>query len=203
MTWLLLQNPKVLARLTREIRAKFDSADEITVAGVNTCAYLLACIEEALRLYPPSPNPHHRIVPPGGATVGGEYVPAGMSVSIPIYAASVSARNWARPREFAPERWMSASAAAHGAVPAPHADDDDDVAAAFAADKREASQPFSYGPRNCIGRNLAYAETKLIMAHLVWSFDLESATEGDWMDQKVFMIWEKKPLYVKLHPVKR
>jgi cytochrome P450 len=47
---------------------------------------------------------------------------------------------------------------------------------------RDASQPFSYGPRNCIGRNLAYVEMKLIIARLVWTFDLENATGGTWFD---------------------
>lgn len=82
-------------------------------------------------------------------------------------------------------------------------DEDVDVRL-FAGDQRDASQPFQVGPRNCIGRNLAYAEIKIIMARLVWQFDIENATEGDWIGtQKVFMVWKKAPLWVKLHPVQR
>ncbi|TID07341.1 Isotrichodermin C-15 hydroxylase [Colletotrichum higginsianum] len=185
LTYLLLQNPRVLAKLTTEIRTTFAHPSEITFTGVNTCKYLLACIEEALRVYPPSPQPHHRIVPAGGATVAGTHLPAGVSVSIPIYAASHSPANWTLPEEFAPERWTGEDAR-------------------FADDRREAAQPFQFGPRNCVGRNLAYAEVKLIVARLVWQFDLENATEGDWMGaQKVYMVWEKTPLWVKLHPVPR
>ena len=184
MTYLLLTNPRVRARLTQEIREAFKDPDDITVVGVNQCNYLLACIEEALRVYPPSPQPHQRIVPSGGAVVNGEYIPEGMAVSVPIYAASRSPYNWAEPDSFIPERWL-------GEDPR------------FDNDKRDASQPFSYGPRNCIGRNLAYVEMKIIIARLVWTFDMENATEGNWLDQRVYMVWEKRPLWIKLHPAKR
>ena len=135
-------------------------------------------------MYPPSPQPHHRIIPPNGAVVNGEMLPGGTSVSIPIYAISNSPLNWTEPESFVPERWTGEDAR-------------------FANDRREVSKPFSYGPRNCIGLNLAYAEMKLIIARLVWHFDIENATEGDWIDQKVYVVWEKGPLWVKLRPVVR
>lgn len=182
LTYMLLKNPQALHKLTKEIRETFQRADEITITRVSQCKYLSACIEEALRFYPPSPQPHHRIVPPGGAVINGEYVPEGTAVAIPIYAACRSRRNFSQPNTFIPERWM-------GEDPQ------------FQDDKRDASQPFHIGPRNCIGRNLAYVEMKVIIARLVWHFDIENATEGDWLDQKVYIVWEKSPLWVKLHPV--
>ena len=174
----------MLEKLKAEIRSRFSHPDEITVAAVNECKYLLGCIEECLRMYPPSPQPHHRIIPPNGAVVNGEMLPGGTSVSIPIYAISNSPLNWTEPESFVPERWTGEDAR-------------------FANDRREVSKPFSYGPRNCIGLNLAYAEMKLIIARLVWHFDIENATEGDWIDQKVYVVWEKGPLWVKLRPVVR
>ncbi|KAI1377472.1 cytochrome P450 [Hypoxylon crocopeplum] len=184
LTYLFLKNPQVLQKLTRDVRESFKDANEITVTSVNQCRYLLACIEEALRIYPPSPQPHHRIVPPGGAVVNGQYLPEGVAVAIPIYAASRSPQNWTKPDSFIPERWL-------GEDPQ------------FSGDKRETSQPFSFGPRNCIGRNLAYVEMKIVIARLLWHFDLQDATEGDWLEQKVFMVWEKRALWIKLHPAKR
>lgn len=184
LTYVLATNPRVSAKFAEEIRGSFQDPREITITAVNQCKYLLACIEEALRIYPPSPQPHQRIVPPGGAVLNGEYVPAGTFVAIPIYAASRSPSNWAEPNSFIPERWL-------GEDPK------------FKDDRRDASQPFSYGPRNCIGRNLAYVEMKLIIARLLWHFNVESATEGNWLDQKVFMVWEKTPLWMKLHPVRK
>lgn len=203
LTYLLAKNPEVREKLIREIRGTFQGPEEITITGVNQCKYLFACIEEALRLYPPSPQPHQRVVPRGGATVAGRFLPEGVVVSIPIYAAARSPRNWARPDDFIPERWM-------GEVEGEGQGEKGGDLALFRGDAREASQPFSYGPRNCIGKNLAYVEMKVIMARLVWHFDveLESSSSGandedDWFDQKVYTIWEKKPLWVKLHPVQR
>lgn len=74
--------------------------------------------------------------------------------------------------------------------------------AAFEADQRDVLQPFSFGPRNCIGRNLAYAEMRTILARLVWNFDLALAPEGKgWLDrQKVFNLWAKPELPVFLTP---
>ncbi|TGJ86345.1 hypothetical protein E0Z10_g2441 [Xylaria hypoxylon] len=184
LTWLLLKHPRVHEKLKNEIRTRFSHPDEITISSANECKYLLGCIEEALRVYPPSPQPHHRIIPAGGAVVNGEFLPAGTSVSIPIYAISNSPLNWAQPEAFIPERWTGEDAR-------------------FSGDKRESSQPFSYGPRNCLGRNLAYAEMRLVMARLIWHFDIENATDGNWMDQRVYMVWEKGPLHVKLRPVVR
>lgn len=139
-------------------------------------------------------------MPAGGATVDGVFLPEGTSVSIPIYAASHSPINWTLPEEFIPERWMTTK---DGGSEEGAGDEDVDVRL-FAGDQRDASQPFQVGPRNCIGRNLAYAEIKIIMARLVWQFDIENATEGDWIGtQKVFMVWEKAPLWVKLHTVQR
>jgi hypothetical protein len=49
--------------------------------------------------------------------------------------------------------------------------------------------------------SLAYFEMRLILAHVLWNFDLELMPEStDWSRQKVFAIWEKSPLYVKLKP---
>jgi len=46
---------------------------------------------------------------------------------------------------------------------------------------------------------MAYAEMRLILAKILFSFDLKLANdEGDWMDQKVFTLWEKSPLMVEL-----
>jgi averantin hydroxylase len=62
------------------------------------------------------------------------------------------------------------------------------------------------GTRNCIGKNLAYAEMRLILAKVCWNFDMQLDEDrcADWMrDQKVFVLWEKPPLWVKLAPVKQ
>lgn len=43
---------------------------------------------------------------------------------------------------------------------------------------------------------------RLTLAKLLWNFDFELLDDSDqWMrDQKVYLIWEKTPLMVKLRP---
>jgi hypothetical protein len=53
-----------------------------------------------------------------------------------------------------------------------------------------------------LGQTLAYAEMRLVIARLVWDFDLEGCFDANWSDQKVFMVWDKPALMVKLVPVR-
>lgn len=47
--------------------------------------------------------------------------------------------------------------------------------------------------------SLAYAEIRLLLANLLWGFDLELSEETDpeWMYQKGWGIWSTKPLFVR------
>jgi hypothetical protein len=53
--------------------------------------------------------------------------------------------------------------------------------------------------------SLAYAEMRLIMAKLVWNFDFElDPRSQDWIEQnKVYLLWEKPQLFIRLKPRKR
>lgn len=53
--------------------------------------------------------------------------------------------------------------------------------------------------------SLAYAEMRLVMAKILFNFDLELVdTTTDWIrTQKVFTLWEKQSLMVRLKPVQR
>ena len=56
---------------------------------------------------------------------------------------------------------------------------------------------------DAVSYRLAWAEMKLILCKVLWSFDLELAdgNKDDWsMEQKVFLLHERTPLYVKLTP---
>lgn len=96
----------------------------------------------------------------------------------------------------------------------------------YAGDSLDALQPFSVGPRNCIGKklvgippnflfahiankialllkSLAYAEMRLILAKLLYNFDMELADKDvNWMDQKAYFLWDKPPLGVYFTPRK-
>src|SRR4051812_25859628 len=46
---------------------------------MNTLAYMLACLNEGLRIYPPIPGYLPRRVPSGGAMISGSWVPEGVT----------------------------------------------------------------------------------------------------------------------------
>ena len=179
--YFLLTHPEVMKKLVEEIRTSFTAESDITFTSVSGLKYLLAVLNESLRRYPPVPGALPRSVPGKvGATIDGHHVPSGTAVSLYQWAANHSPSNFTDPLSFVPERWLGTEDK-------------------YASDIREACQPFSYGPRNCIGRNLAYMEMRLVLARLLWNFDVELCEESSqWMEQKVFFLWEKSPLMVKL-----
>ena len=73
--YLLCTNKEALNRLSQEIRSTFRSGSEITSAQCVPLPYLNAVIEETLRIYPPVATHLPRVVPKGGATVAGEFLP--------------------------------------------------------------------------------------------------------------------------------
>lgn len=79
VTYLLGMHPEVLAKLTAEVRTSFRSESEIDLSGVSNLTYMLACLDEALRIYPPAPLALPRVIPEGGGTIAGYDVPEGVS----------------------------------------------------------------------------------------------------------------------------
>lgn len=79
VTYLLGQNPAALARLTAEVRGAFKSESEIDIESAGRLSYMLACLNEALRMYPPVSGGLPRVVPRGGKTFLRKYVPEGVS----------------------------------------------------------------------------------------------------------------------------
>ncbi|KAL8989743.1 MAG: hypothetical protein Q9177_001441 [Variospora cf. flavescens] len=91
--------------------------------------------------------------------------------------------NFVEANTYIPERWL------------PEADPKYD------ADRKRAYEPFMVGPRNCLGKSLAWAEMKLILCKVIWKFDMElgEGNKNDWsMEQKIWLLPERSPVYVKI-----
>ncbi|KAK8037655.1 Cytochrome P450 [Apiospora marii] len=182
-TWLLLTHPEVMRKVTDELLAAFTREEEITFHSVLSLKYLIAVFDEALRLYPPVPVTVPRQVPPGGRQICGDHIPENTKVGIWHYPMSHHAGHFALPDEFHPERWL-------GEDPR------------FAHDRKEAFEPFSHGSRNCLGKNLAYAEMRTIMARMLFNFDMRLANGYEkWADRcPIHNLWEKPPLLIHFKP---
>ena len=50
---------------------------------------------------------------------------------------------------------------------------------AYSSDIKKSVQPFSLGPRGCIGKHLSYMEMRLILGRFLWNFDIVSE-DGAW-----------------------
>ncbi|EJT76478.1 hypothetical protein GGTG_06397 [Gaeumannomyces tritici R3-111a-1] len=170
-----------------EVRAAFSDASEMNLLNVNAKALPLlhACIEESLRYHCPITNPPPRIS--RGAPVGGHYIPKGVVINVSGHATFRSPEHFFDAGSWRPERFL----------PAGHAMYD----ARFANDDTSVFKPFSHGPRDCIGKNLSYAEMRLVAANVLLRFDvdLHPDTPADWLSgQRSFGIWEKGPLMLRL-----
>ncbi|KAI8949521.1 isotrichodermin C-15 hydroxylase [Xylaria longipes] len=186
-TYLLLTHPEVLEKLKHEVRSSFQDASQININTVGNLKYMLAILNESLRLYPPVTAGLVRSVPKGGADIAGHFAPEGTLVEVQHWAVNHSKENWADPWEFKPERFLGTN-----------------EEALQAGNKLEALQAFNVGPRNCIGRNLAYAEMRIILARLIFEFDLKlDAGSADWIKkQKAYTLWDRVPLGVYLTPLR-
>ncbi|KAI1335368.1 cytochrome P450 [Xylariaceae sp. FL0016] len=182
----LCKNPRVYHKLVDEIRTTFKRSDEITLGPLGEMQYLNAVLHEGLRIYIPGGGGMTRIVPPEGADICGRFVSGGTYVTMNHYVAYRHEANFSNPLEFIPERWIQTSDPR------------------FSGDRREVHEPFSYGPRNCIGKNLAWLELRLLLTKTLWHYDLELCPESErWTDQKSYLTWEKGPLMVKVAAVRR
>lgn len=190
----LLSNPHVYERVVKEVRDSFKSPDEISWASVGRLSYLEATTHEALRLVSPAPCNQHRVVPPMGSgnTIAGHYVPAGVTVATAPWVAERHPDNFTDPEKFEPERWLGAER--------------------YKNDKLHASQPFGLGVRACIGKNLSFFEARLLMGNMLWNFDLEfdqsaearaARKKWDETDMKVWHVWVKPPMMIKMKKVLR
>lgn len=131
-TYLLLSNPAKYEKVVQEVRSRFTSVAEITIEEVNKLEYMIACLSEGLRHYPPVPTGFPRVVPAGGDHISGRYIPGGTAVYVSQHATNLSERNFKDAEAYVPERWLG-----------------DEL---YEDDKRETFNPFSFGPRNCLGK---------------------------------------------------
>ncbi|KAI1138334.1 cytochrome P450 [Hypoxylon sp. FL0543] len=172
------QSASVKQRLVEEVRSAFTRYEDINGAAAAGLPYLHAVCLEALRIYPPLPLATPREVPASGAMVDGFWVPGGTIVATNPFAACMSPSNFKDPEVFDPERWLRGPAT---------------------SDILDASRPFSFGPRSCLGRSLAWLEMNITIARLLFRYDLEMINKDlNWHAQsEMHLLWKKPSLWVR------
>ncbi|RYP89461.1 hypothetical protein DL769_000012 [Monosporascus sp. CRB-8-3] len=146
----LLRHPRVMERLREEIDGVLEP-DEVVAPydKVKHLPYLRACLDESLRLQPPTPHGLPRKTPPEGLWIMDQYVPGNTTVSISALVAHRDESVFPDADSFIPERWLD--------------------------EKGKQLQShfitFSAGSRGCIGRNISYLEQTVLIASLVHRYD--------------------------------
>ncbi len=158
MTWiwyLLARHPNEAARL----RAELDEVLGGRTPGQDDLArlpYARRFVDEALRIFPPTPGISTRIASRADE-IGGVAIRKGAFIVMLPWVINRSRLVWDEPERFDPDRFLpERSKGRH----------------------RLASMPFGAGPRVCIGQQMAVTEILLITATLAQHFDLALASDA-------------------------
>ncbi|KAF8743050.1 Cytochrome P450 monooxygenase, partial [Rhizoctonia solani] len=165
ITYYLAANPekqrKLQAELDEHLSPRTMTTPATSFENVKSLPYLNACINEGLRLHATSSMGLPRVIPPGTVLeVCGEKFGPGSVLSVPSFTIHRDQAVWGEDVEaFRPERWIEAGT--------------DVQAGVGTGPMAKAFNPFSYGPRACVGRNLASMELQIIISSVFARYEFE------------------------------
>ncbi len=158
--YLLSCNPSALERVRAEHNDIFGT-DLIKTStkiredphSLNRLSYTLAVIKESLRLFPVASSTREGETGFFLSQDGFKYPTEGFTVWCTHQAMHREPLYWPQSESFVPERWMVS---------------DDDPLHPI----KEAWRPFEWGPRNCIGQELALLEIKIVLVMTLRQFNI-------------------------------
>ncbi|KAI1327201.1 cytochrome p450 benzoate 4-monooxygenase [Xylariaceae sp. FL0255] len=143
----------IVSRLQEELDAAIPASASIaTHAQVKNLPFLRMCIDEGMRMHSTSALGLPRLVTdPAGVVYEGTHFPEGTVLSTPSYTLHHDADVWGSDvEEFNPDRWIDPTMT-----------------------QKTAFNPFSYGPRACVGQNVAHMELALIIGTAFHRYEFE------------------------------
>ncbi|KAG5976205.1 hypothetical protein E4U55_007458 [Claviceps digitariae] len=156
--WSVCKRPELRDALLKELRTL---PADFTESDLRELPLLNHTIEEALRLYPPAPGLLPRVVPPGGAHIGGYYLAEGTSVAAQPHTMHRDPAIFENPDKFDPWRWENPT-----------------------KEMKEAFMPFGRGSRICMGIHLGYIELRLAAARFLLEFPTARVSTRDGMSDR-------------------
>ncbi|KAI9751216.1 MAG: hypothetical protein M1835_001251 [Candelina submexicana] len=154
LIWRLSKHPWWQRRLRDELRAlPIQKGGLPSFADINNHVPVLeACLREVTRLHPASSGRAERVIPYGGHTLSGVYVPGKTIVTTSVVSLHRDENIFPAPDQFFPKRWLEGSE--------------------LDLKKRNAHLiPFGYGGRICLGKPFAIMEIKMLAAGLYLRYE--------------------------------
>ncbi|XP_062201655.1 cytochrome P450 89A2-like [Phragmites australis] len=183
----LVKNPAIQDKLHDEIKLTIATtgSDNVSEEHVQMMPYLKAVVLEGLRRHPPGHMvlPH---VPAEDMELGGYVIPKGTTVNFMVADMGMDEGAWARPEEFAPERFLPGG---------------DGEGTDITGTREIRMMPFGAGRRICPGIGVATLHLEYFVANLVRAFEWDAA-EGEEVDvdgeKAEFTVVMAKPLHARL-----
>ncbi|KAI0007687.1 cytochrome P450 [Xylariaceae sp. FL0662B] len=158
LLWSVCRHPEIKARLLEELRTL---PEDFTDDNLKTLSYLTKIIDETLRLYSAVPAGLPRLVPSGGAELGGYFVPEQCTVLTQAYSLHRNAEAFSNPERFDPSRWEKPTRL-----------------------MKDSYMPFGGGSRICIGLHLARIELRLATARFFLAYPNARVSEKEGMSDQ-------------------
>ena len=152
MSWTLYclaGHPEHQDKVREEVRSVLMGREWLEYEDLKNLKYTTWCIKEAMRLYPPVVYFFRKTT--DDIKLDDYLIPKGITIGIHTFVIHRNAHIWERPNEYDPTRFQPANMEKHGPY--------DYI-------------PFSAGSRNCIGRNFAMNEMKVVVGTIVSRFSL-------------------------------
>ncbi|RKK94323.1 hypothetical protein BFJ68_g15199 [Fusarium oxysporum] len=165
----LLQNPQVEQRLYQELKEAWkDPTEPPEITTLENLPYLTAVVKETFRLSPGALCRLSRVNPGGFEQYGDWEIPPGTIISMSIPDVLSDEAIWGSDAAvFKPERWLSGG-----------------------ADLDRYLVTFSKGTRVCPGIELAWIETRLVIASLFRRYEMSIAAEAGISDDDIMPYYE-------------
>ncbi|KAI0547129.1 benzoate 4-monooxygenase cytochrome P450 [Xylaria curta] len=140
----------------KKIQEELETVDIRDVRALTSLPHLTSTINESMRLLPVAltTNPGSRVTPPEGLTIDGTFIPGGVKICTSRYVLGKLSSAYEEPESFIPERWYSRPE--------------------LVKDRR-AFAPFGIGRYGCVGKAIAMAQIRLVIACLLSKYSIAFA----------------------------
>ncbi|KAI4865389.1 cytochrome P450 [Hypoxylon rubiginosum] len=155
----VVSSPQTYRKLQEELDeadAKGTISSPITLAEAKKLPYLQAVIYESIRYHPPLIGVNSKVVPDGGDTLAGQFVPGGTNIAVNPWALMRHVPTFGPDVEaFRPDRWLEATPDEYVNM------------------QRNAELVFGHGRFMCAGKTVAFMELNKIIVELLRAFDFQ------------------------------